>query len=147
MTNNTKLNLGCGARWEKFRGYDGLDIINFGQKYVGDSITLLKGFENNSYDEVLASHFLEHFNQDDLKIIFTEVNRILKSGAIFNIFVPHMKKGEAWYLSHKTFWCEKTFKWLEREEASNIYGFGKWKIESLVCNKYKNINARLIKII
>ena len=153
-----KLNLGCGAAWKDYPDYDGLDIIDYGQKYVGD-ISWQLGSKSNTtpgpteyyipsefFDGVMAYHFLEHFDQDQLKFIFQNVYRILKVGASFKIMVPHMKKEQAWVLMHKTFWNEFTFRWLERSDADGVYGFGKWKIKELVVNSRDDIYCELIRL-
>src|SRR3990167_6779570 len=115
------LNLGCGKLWKRvYPDYDGVDILDYGQKYVGDIFEILKSFDKNSVDEVMANHFLEHFDQDDLKVIFNEVHRILVPDGLFKIQVPHMKKGRAWVLSHKTFWCEYTFEWFNRKDCNEV---------------------------
>jgi len=141
-----KLNLGCGSDWRAYKDYDGLDIIDYGQKYVGDVLELLKTIQNTTYDEVMAIHFLEHFNQDELKTIFKEVNRILKFRGVFRIQVPHKDKNKSWCLSHKTFWNEYTLSWLKRPDADEVYGFGKWEVDSVVTNSVGNINAILFKL-
>lgn len=148
-----KLNIGSGANWRLYPDYDGLDIIDYGQKWVGDVLKLLPKFfhkdgfvdENSSdlYDEVMANHFLEHFNQDELKFIFYTVNKILKKGGIFRFVVPHKKRERAWILSHKTFWNEETVKFLETKDAREIYGFRNWKIKELVTNSKGDIHCQL----
>jgi hypothetical protein len=65
---------------------------------------------------------------------------------IFKFIVPHRKKAEAWVLSHKTFWDEETVRWLTREDASKVYGFGRWELVELVLNNREDIYARLKKI-
>ena len=142
-----KLNLGCGPKWkELYPDYKGLDIIDYGQEYVGDVMSILSHFENNTLTEVMANHFLEHFDQSELRNIFYAVNRCLKRKGIFKFTIPHKKTKSAWILSHKTFWNEETVKWLEREEANKVYGFGKWKVIEIVTNKRGDIHARLRKI-
>uniref|UniRef100_A0A7C4TXY3 Methyltransferase domain-containing protein n=1 Tax=Caldisericum exile TaxID=693075 RepID=A0A7C4TXY3_9BACT len=138
-----KLNLGCGKNWQNYPDYEGLDIGDYGQKWKGDVLLLLVGFGDNSYDEVMANHFLEHFDQDQLRIIFSEVHRILKPEGKFEFIVPHKIKDRAWVLSHKTFWCEETVRFLE--EYGEEYGFGKWKIKELVVNGRLDICVCLIK--
>lgn len=141
-----KLNLGCGESWEKqYPDYDGLDIIDFGQKYVGDVIKLLPDLYGGTFDEVISNHFLEHFDQDQLKLIFSGVHRVLKDGAIFKVCVPHKDKEQSWVLSHKTFWTEYTFRVLENE-LFDRYGFGGWKISKLVTNERLDIHCWLKKI-
>lgn len=142
-----KLNLGCGDNWkEQYPDYEGLDIIDFGQKHKADVISFLIDVKRvNKYDEVMANHFLEHFDQNELKEIFSGVWNILRDGGIFKVVVPHKNKKRSWILSHKTFWREETFKVLE-EEIFERYGFGKWKIEKLVTNKRLDIHCWLKKL-
>jgi predicted SAM-dependent methyltransferase len=142
-----KLNLGCGLNWkELYPHYLGLDIIDYGQAYVGDVIKVLPTIEDNAFDEVMANHFLEHFSQDEIKKIFKLVYRILKPEGIFRIVVPQLGKERAWILSHKTFWNETTVRWLAEREADIIYGFGKWKVDEILVNSRKDIHAMLRKI-
>jgi len=141
-----KLNLGCGPEWEKnYSDYEGLDIVGFGQKHIGD-VMLIKHFGSSDYDEVMANHFLEHFSQDELRDIFKEVYRILKPGGIFRFAVPHRKHDRAYVLSHKTFWDENTVKWLERDDADKVYGFGRWKIKWMHTNKRPDIHVELVAV-
>jgi len=146
-----KLNLGCGENWkEKYPDYVGLDIEDFGQKYVCDvykffKIEVTRLSLELEFDEVMANHFLEHFNQEELKHIFKGVGTILKQGGLFKIVVPHKDKERSYVLSHKTFWTEDTFKVLE-EEIFERYGFGKWKIKKLVTNKRLDIHCWLKKV-
>jgi len=150
-----KLNIGCGDNLELYPDYDGLDLVDFGQIFIGDVLELLPKFfhkdgiidtkSNDLYDEVMANHFLEHFNQDELKVIFNSVHGILKEGGLFKIVVPHKKKDSAWQLSHKTFWTESTFEYLVKPIFER-YDFGKWEIEKLVTNKRGDIHAWLRNI-
>lgn len=150
-----KLNLGCGDNWkELYPDYEGLDIVDFGQKHVVNIMGLANwqqasldwNFENNSFDEVMANHFLEHFDVDQLKHIFKWVHNILKPGGIFKFVVPHKDKDKSWVLSHKTFWCEETVNWLFRDDADPVYGFGKWGKIELVTNERKDIHAKIKKL-
>lgn len=145
-----KLNIGCGRSWrEQYPDYEGLDIIDFGQKYVADAIKQLpimaKTDHKQTYDEIMANHFLEHLSQDENKIIFKSVYNLLLSGGLFKIVVPHMDKPQSWVLSHKTFWRKETFEWLTRDDADQVYGFGTWSLEKLAINRRKDIHAWLRK--
>jgi cyclopropane fatty-acyl-phospholipid synthase-like methyltransferase len=159
-----KLNLGCGPNFAiDYPDYEGLDAVDYGQKYYGDIKTFIvsekedepskdvrvmpcKVLIRESYDEIMAYHFMEHFSQEELQHIFNLVWEILKPEGRFKIIVPHRKKGKAWVLSHKTFWDEETFKWLEREDLEIVYGFKRWKIVELVVNSRKDIFCELEKI-
>ena len=141
-----KLNLGCGKNARD--GYEGLDMQDFGQEYEIDILEFLKfAGERDAYNEVMANHFLEHFNQDELKIIFTGVHKILKKGGIFRITVPHQKKESAYALTHKIFWNEEVFKIFENKIFCGEFECeGHWKIDSLVTNSRLDIHCTLIKI-
>ncbi len=85
-----KLNLGCGNKIydgyvnvDKFDVYD-VDIMHDLEKFPYP-------FNDNSVDEILLSHVLEHIGQaPDLFIkILKEFYRICKNKALINIAVPH----------------------------------------------------------
>lgn len=141
----SKLNLGCGPLWKtQYPDYEGVDIIDFGQKYVMDIRSQLP-FIEGGFEEVMANHLLEHLSQDELKWVFSNLHNILKPKGIFRFAVPHMKKEKAWVLSHKTFWNEETVKWLVRDDADTVYGFGKWLLVDVVVNKRQDIHVILEK--
>lgn len=142
-----KLNLGCGKIPRD--GYEGLDIQDFGQEYVMDIFNFFEEYFGRigMYDEVMANHFLEHFNQEDLKIIFKGIHRLLVKGGTFKIVVPHQKKESAYALTHKTFWNEEVFRIFENKIFSEEFECeGHWKIKSLVTNSRLDIHCTLIKI-
>ncbi len=141
-----KLNLGCGKNWKLYPEYDGMDILNFGQKYVLDifrGIPITPG----GWEEIMANHFLEHFNQDQLKYIFPLVHSVLSRTGIFKFVVPHKDRQKAWVLSHKTFWNEETVRFLVDYENAEIYGFGKWDLVYVLTNEKKDIHAALRKVV
>lgn len=143
-----KLNLGCGSEWkEQYPDYDGLDVVDNGQKYVGNVLTLLDQFLDDSHDEIMANHFLEHFNQNELKYIFTQVHRLLKIDGVFRIVVPSKESIRAYVLTHETFWTEETFRALEYDKQSSWPLFKSWKVVELVTNERPDIHCLLQKII
>ena len=100
-----KLNLGCGKDIRE--GYTNLDKRDWGQDIVRD---VLKGlpFDNNKFDEVLASHFLEHIrNGENLYFVFTEIWRVLKNDGLLIVRLPHSESPEAFYPDHLSYWNEK----------------------------------------
>ena len=141
-----KLNLGCGSNWKVYPDYEGLDIVDFGQTYIADVRAFLSTIAGYDYDEIMANHFLEHFNQDDVHLIISNIWRVLKLGGLFRFVVPHMKKERSWVLTHKTFWNEATIRWLEEKDVSEIYGFGKWEIIEVITNEREDIHVLLEKI-
>lgn len=143
-----KLNIGCGENWKSYPEYDGLDIKDFGQLYIDDARKFFTSVARvEFYEEIMANHFFEHFSQDDLNILFKAIWKALRVGGTLRFVVPHMNKDRAWVLSHKTFWCEETVKWLAEKEADEVYNFGKWKVVELVANEREDIHVLLEKII
>ena len=137
--------MGCGDNWKLYPEYEGVDCVDFGQEHVADIEAFLPTITGHDYDEIMANHFLEHFDQKELQDMFDLVWKALRVGGLFKVVVPHKKKKEAWVLSHKTFWTKYTFEVLEKPIFER-YGFGKWKLEKLVTNKRGDIHAWLRSI-
>ena len=85
-----KLNLGSGSKILK--GYVNVDKFQY---YKPDVVHDLEKFpypfEDNSVDEILLSHVLEHIGQnpDVFNNIIKELYRICKNNSIVDIRVPH----------------------------------------------------------
>lgn len=82
-----KLNIGCGGR--KLDGYVNVDAE---PTVKPDVLADLGGpwpFEDNSVDEVVASHILEHLTTPQLFNVMRELYRVCKNGAVTHIAVPH----------------------------------------------------------
>jgi predicted SAM-dependent methyltransferase len=82
-----KLNLGCGRK--KLDGFNGVDIS---AKVEADIVHDLRQypwpFEDESVDEILASHFIEHLNGIERMSFFNECWRIMKTGATMKCITP-----------------------------------------------------------
>ena len=140
-----KLNIGCGEKIKE--GYEGLDTKDFGQKYVMDISAFCGSSRYEMFDEIYAEHFLEHFNQDELKKVFRDMWEVLKFGGIFKIIVPSKEKDESWVLTHKTFFTEYTFKVFDNPIfAYEFCGGFEWRVKELRTNERKDIYCELIKI-
>lgn len=133
-----KLDVGCGKNPAK--EHLGLDIKDFGQDYVQDVRDGIPG----EWGEIRASHFIEHLTQDEA-IRF--LNDCWGKCATLYIIVPHKKGDGAWVLTHKTFYTERTFKQLEREDILEEYGIGRWKIKKMVTNDRNDIHVWLEPIL
>lgn len=137
-----RLNLGCGENWKLYPDYIGVDLVDYGQKYVGDAKVIIKMVLDREEvcEEIMANHFLEHLSQDQLRGVLNAAHRLLRrSGGIFRAVVPHMKKDRAWVLSHRTFWNEETVRWLAEEETE-FYRFRPWRILECVTNERMDIH-------
>lgn len=79
-----RLNVGCGR--DLRQGWVNLDVIDQGGNTVWDLNQTPWPFPDSSFDEVLASHVLEHlanFNQS-----ISEIWRVSKPGALLVVRVP-----------------------------------------------------------
>lgn len=85
-----KLNLGCGSKILK--GYVNVDKFDlYDVDKVHDLEVFPYPFEDDSVDEILLSHVLEHIGHspDVFNKIVQEFYRICKNGALVDIRVPH----------------------------------------------------------
>lgn len=83
-----KLNLGDGGI--PVPGYTGLDIKH------GHTIYPLP-FDDETVDEIRASHVLEHFGHHQIADVLAEWVRVLKCGGILKVAVPDFAKIAKWY--------------------------------------------------
>ena len=56
MAEQKKLNLGCGKDIKG--GYINLDVVDYGGNMIHDINTFPYPFEDNTFDEIFASHIL-----------------------------------------------------------------------------------------
>ena len=82
-----KINLGCCD--EPMEGYLNVDLNPLVPGTLPADAMFLP-FKDNSIDEVLASHLLEHFKIWDVKSALAEWYRVLKPDGIVHIIVPDM---------------------------------------------------------
>lgn len=84
-----KLNLGCGTK--KFDGYVNIDddttidpdlLLNL------DDVNIKLPFENDSVEEIIAHHVLEHIGQGFIPLL-KELYRVAKDGCIIDIIAPN----------------------------------------------------------
>ena len=79
-----KLNLGCGKDIKS--GYVNLDIVDYGGNQIHDINTFPYPFPENHFDEIYASHILEHI--DNFNKTITELYRILKPNGTMIVYAP-----------------------------------------------------------
>ena len=83
-------------------------------------ITLGLPFKNGSVDELICVHVLEHI--EDLKGIMKELHRVLKSGGLLRIWVPHCFSAVAFGDStHVRFFTFETLAQFGRENQASYY--------------------------
>lgn len=92
----TRLNLGCGRN--PMPGFVNVDIMQLpGVDVIADlnaCRTTKLPFEDNSVDQIVMSHVLEHI--PDSLALMDELYRIARPGAEFGIRVPHGASDDAW---------------------------------------------------
>ena len=96
-----KLNLGCG--FDKREGW--LNVDNFPECAPDRLLDIEKtpwDFPNDSFDEILMKHVLEHVGAEFgvFAAVMQELYRVLAPGGVLEIHVPHVR--------HDTFWSDPT---------------------------------------
>tara|TARA_B100001057_G_scaffold398489_1_gene409057 strand:+ start:82 stop:639 length:558 start_codon:yes stop_codon:yes gene_type:complete len=151
-----KLNLGCGSKL--LTDYTNFDKFNF---YKPDLLHDLEKFpypfQDNSVDEIILSHVLEHLGQapETFNNIIKELYRICKNEKIINISVPHPRHDE--FISDPThvrpitilglsLYNKKLNKKWEEQKASNTplgfildVNFEIISLQYVVDQKYQNL--------
>lgn len=108
-----KLNVGCGPDWKKqYPEHDGLDIIDFGQKYVWDIEQGIPLHIPGYYDEILCKHMLEHTVRYVNAIGF--MAGMLKTGGELYIIVPGPKHNGHNDFGHYSHFSRETFETMDR---------------------------------
>lgn len=80
-----KLNLGCG--WRDF-GKEWIHIDGGEYPHLQSKDIINLPFEDNSVDEIYASHVFEYFNREEGQIILKKWHKKLKSGGLIRLAVP-----------------------------------------------------------
>jgi SAM-dependent methyltransferase len=129
-----KLNIGCGpkplAGWINIdcRAMPGVDV-------VCDLNSFPWQFSDNSADEILASHVIEHL--DDPLAAIMEMRRILKPGGKMTIKVPHVLGPFAMTIGHYHYFGSAWFRCLEGHDGmQNDPGTGLFSEASLRMNLF-----------
>lgn len=109
-----KIDIGCGPNCKE--GFDGIDAIDFGQKYVGNAIDVLKKFKNDSVEEFHCSHFIEHLTWPERVEFLNELCRVMKKGAKGQLILPHWNSSRYYGdPTHKEPMSEFAFYYLSKE--------------------------------
>lgn len=118
-TGITKVNLGSGIY--PLEGYLNVDI-----QEPADAIMDIRRleFQDNSLDEVISSHVLEHLSMHETIGVIQEMHRVLKSGGLIKIEVPDLE------------YC--LTEWLNTpENDENKWGFNLMRIFGNQVNEYE----------
>ena len=120
------LNLGCGTDIKK--GCVNLDIAKLpGVDVVWNIEKTPYPFKDNTFDEIICSHVLEHVS--DLIKVMEELWRISKPGAKIIITVPHFSGYYAFVdPTHKRFFTYGTFDYFTGVGLGEYYTQARFKI-------------------
>ncbi len=125
-----KLNLGCGKDIRsKEDGWVNMDLITLpGADVVWDVKKIPWPFENNTFDLVFCSHFIEHIPhyiglaEDGLIVVMKEIYRVLKPDGFLEIRVPYYQcKGAVIDPTHCRFFDINTFDYFTKKHNFNYY--------------------------
>lgn len=111
-----RLNLGSGR--DVRPGYVNVDRVRLsGVDLICDFRRFPWPFRDDSIDEVLAIHVVEHL-PDTIRVM-EEIYRITRSGASVTIEVPHYKHSNAYKdPTHVRFFTEESFDYFGKEQRS-----------------------------
>ncbi len=116
-----KINIGSGK--DRRVGFINLDIDPEVKPDITRDIEKGLPFDDNSVDEIVCSHTLEHIR--DLSFVLREFYRVSKPGAKIKITVPLMDASD---ITHVRFFQEDTFRTLTEPHYWNTsYFVGKFK--------------------
>ena len=111
-----KLNIGCGK--SVLDGFDGVDSIDNGQRFVCDVRNGLP-FADNSIEGVVSSHFVEHLTGLERISFFNELYRVMKVGAPALIITPDY--------SHASAYGDPTHQWPPMSDWWPLYLNKNWR--------------------
>ncbi len=131
-----KLSLGCGKDWKELGpDWQGIDIVDFGQKYFWNLETTPWPIEDESISHILAFHVLEHIHQDRVIAVMNECHRILERNGTMEIKVPsaHYPNEAFSDPTHLSTWTVDTFKnyFCGKSPRNADYGIKKWQTNLL----------------
>lgn len=130
-----KLNLGSGSNL--LEGYDNIDLYYEDPGVIKMDIRRLD-YPDNSVDEVLASHVLEHLPFRDVNVAVSEMHRVLKPGGVAYVEVPDLEAAMRLWLSlpEEQRWHSKAFAGLfgSQEQEGNFHrtGFTKARLSKVL---------------
>jgi len=140
------LELGCGKKpYQPKIGEEviHLDIVKLPHvEVVWDLNRIPYPFPDNYFDEVIATHVLEHL--DDIVCVMKEIWRILKPNGVLKITSPHFSNYDAFRdPTHKHFFTFETFDYFE--PSSKLHKEFGFYLGREVAFKIRFKEARFIK--
>jgi len=139
-----KLDLGCGEyKLEGFIGMDkrNLDIVDI----VHDIEEFPYPIDDESCDEIEASHIMEHIKPWLTIDVFNELWRIMKSGCMLHVSVPYAGSPQYWQdPTHCNGFIPTTFEYFDsRSSLWGVYKPKEWEIQQGY-PKFSNANLECL---
>ncbi|MEM5801770.1 MAG: class I SAM-dependent methyltransferase [Candidatus Aenigmatarchaeota archaeon] len=131
------LDLGCGRN--KYKTNEAAIVVGL-DKYPFEGVDIVHDlektplpFNDNEFDEIIASHILEHIQ--NFIPLMEELHRILKPSGILHIYVPHASDlGAFGHIDHKRFFTIRTFSHFTENNPENQYSKARFKILKVKLN-------------
>ena len=134
-----RVNLGAGLQAYEHPGYINVDAIRSGDIHIVWNCENglprdhkgTKIFDNNSVDEFLCKHFLEHLSVDGFMRLMDEMWDALVPNGVLHIFVPNAEHIRAAYSdpTHRKVFTVGTFEYFTKEMlAAYPYTTKAWRI-------------------
>jgi SAM-dependent methyltransferase len=131
MERKLRLNVACGM--QKITSTDEWETVNIdsNRNCQPDLVCdVLQGlpYKNDSADEIVAEHFIEHLDGHEFIRFFNDCHRVLKTGGVLKIKAPHRQGKWAWIdPTHKRFLDEYSFDFfINRDYNSESAGVTGW---------------------
>lgn len=141
-----KLNIGAG-NWA-VKGWRTLDCYRDADFYVDLREMEKLEIEDNKIEKVFSSHCFEHLTDDNLKVLFKELNRCLKPGGVFRFSCPDADKALEAYKNNDTSW----FNWVKQgpigEMLLNVFVSYEWmaggpkESEEVIREKFETLDKK-----
>ena len=96
MTDKLKIDIGCGPNK---KGEDWIGVDQYPFPNVDHVVNIAKDrlpFDDDTVEEVNASHFVEHLTATERCHLFNELHRVMKKGAKMAMVVPHWGSSRAY---------------------------------------------------
>jgi len=113
--------------------------LDFSNSIIWNLEELPLPFPDSTFDEIYASHVLEHIAH--LYLLFDELHRIMKPKGLLRVWVPHIDNElylEGIYPDHLHFFNERSFYNLERDST---FGIRRWGVLKQIIRQYKDSHS------